>query len=49
MVGGLLISQLMTLYTTPVVYLYLERLSQFVSGRRRALAGTRPQDQVPAE
>jgi HAE1 family hydrophobic/amphiphilic exporter-1 len=26
-VGGLLLSQLLTLYTTPVVYLYLDRLS----------------------
>ncbi|CDZ67676.1 Multidrug RND efflux transporter, permease protein MdtB [Neorhizobium galegae bv. orientalis] len=33
-VGGLLISQIMTLYTTPVVYLYLERLSELVSRRK---------------
>jgi HAE1 family hydrophobic/amphiphilic exporter-1 len=26
-VGGLVVSQLLTLYTTPVVYLYLDRLS----------------------
>jgi HAE1 family hydrophobic/amphiphilic exporter-1 len=26
-VGGLLLSQILTLYTTPVVYLYLDRLS----------------------
>jgi multidrug efflux pump len=31
-VGGLMVSQLLTLYTTPVVYLYLDRFS--ASGRR---------------
>ncbi len=35
-VGGLVISQIMTLYTTPVVYLYLERLSRMVSPKRRS-------------
>ena len=32
-VGGLVVSQLLTLYTTPVVYLYLERFRSW-SGRR---------------
>lgn len=35
-VGGLLISQVLTLYTTPVIYLYLERLKSAVSRRFRA-------------
>jgi multidrug efflux pump len=33
-VGGLLVSQLLTLYTTPVVYLYLERFRLRFSRRR---------------
>jgi multidrug efflux pump len=33
-VGGLLLSQLITLYTTPVVYLYFERLSEWAKARR---------------
>jgi multidrug efflux pump len=33
-VGGLLVSQVLTLYTTPVVYLYLDRLAQVWSLRR---------------
>jgi len=32
-VGGLLVSQWLTLYTTPVVYLYLARLSHWLQGR----------------
>jgi multidrug efflux pump len=39
-VGGLLLSQLVTLYTTPVIYLYMERFSDWLQARRerRALA-----------
>jgi hydrophobe/amphiphile efflux-1 (HAE1) family protein len=33
-VGGLVVSQFLTLYTTPVVYLYLERLQRWLSGAR---------------
>jgi multidrug efflux pump subunit AcrB len=35
MVGGLILSQLLTLYTTPVVYLYLDRLQRWLSPVRR--------------
>jgi multidrug efflux pump subunit AcrB len=31
-VGGLLVSQMLTLYTTPVVYLYLDRFRSWLSG-----------------
>jgi multidrug efflux pump len=33
--GGLLVSQLLTLYTTPVTYLYLDKLNGFISKPRR--------------
>jgi HAE1 family hydrophobic/amphiphilic exporter-1 len=35
MVGGLALSQLLTLYTTPVVYLYLDRLQTWLSRNKR--------------
>ena len=34
-VGGLLVSQLLTLYTTPVVYIYLDKLGEFIGRLRR--------------
>ena len=40
-VGGLLVSQLLTLYTTPVIYLYLDRLRLWI-GKLRA-GRTEPQ------
>jgi multidrug efflux pump subunit AcrB len=40
-VGGLLVSQVLTLFTTPVVYLYMERLRLRLSGRK-ALAHALP-------
>jgi len=35
-VGGLLVSQALTLYTTPVIYLWLDRLHRRLGGRREA-------------
>src|SRR5207237_3087811 len=33
-VGGLLLSQFLTLYTTPVIYLYLDRFGRWIEERR---------------
>ena len=41
-VGGLLVSQMLTLYTTPVVYLYFDRLRLWWEARRRKTAVVPP-------
>jgi multidrug efflux pump len=47
-VGGLVISQVLTLYTTPVVYLYMDRLGGWFSrARRRPAMAAEPAE--PAE
>ena len=51
MFGGLAVSQALTLFTTPVVYLYLDRFSHWVSKGRRGPAasiGGTPQPVPPA-
>ncbi|HTV38252.1 MAG TPA: efflux RND transporter permease subunit [Xanthobacteraceae bacterium] len=48
--GGLLISQLLTLYTTPVLYLYLDRLGQWTLRQRtRLMPGLFGAPPAPAE
>jgi HAE1 family hydrophobic/amphiphilic exporter-1 len=46
-VGGLLLSQVLTLYTTPVVYLYLDRLAGFLSRKRGVAQSADPDTAVP--
>jgi len=33
-VGGLIVSQMLTLYTTPVIYIYMDRLREWISGSK---------------
>ena len=40
--GGLVLSQLLTLYTTPVVYLYLDRFRLWAQRARLAAAARAP-------
>jgi HAE1 family hydrophobic/amphiphilic exporter-1 len=48
-VGGLILSQMLTLFTIPVVYLYLDRFSNWLKGQRgKAPATPRAEAGAPA-
>ncbi len=49
MVGGLIVSQAMTLFTTPVVYLYLDRFSLWLKQRRADRRSLRPRVEPQGE
>ena len=42
-VGGLIVSQMLTLFTTPVVYLYMDRIRLYFARRKQAHVSTRPE------
>jgi hydrophobe/amphiphile efflux-1 (HAE1) family protein len=51
MVGGLALSQVLTLYTTPVIYLYLDQLQNWLTGSKASHRKTEPdmeQEMQPA-
>jgi HAE1 family hydrophobic/amphiphilic exporter-1 len=47
MVGGLLVSQALTLFTTPVIYIYLDRLSDYLSAF--SFGPSRPRKAAPSQ
>jgi hydrophobe/amphiphile efflux-1 (HAE1) family protein len=48
-VGGLALSQLLTLYTTPVVYIYLDHLQTRLFGQKKKQAASAHTQPAPAE
>ncbi|MGB8278105.1 MAG: multidrug efflux RND transporter permease subunit [Methylovirgula sp.] len=48
-VGGLLVSQILTLYTVPVIFLYMDRLSNFLNRRRKGEDDAEPVQALPAD
>ena len=49
MVGGLIVSQALTLFTTPVIYLYLDRLSHWLSGGSGKVKPPAPRAETAAQ
>jgi multidrug efflux pump len=47
-VGGLIVSQALTLFTTPVVYLYMDRLRSWVGGKRGRVQHPAPVSPSPS-
>jgi HAE1 family hydrophobic/amphiphilic exporter-1 len=48
-VGGLALSQILTLYTTPVIYIYLDRLQTRLFGEKKKEAAPSGAKLAPAE
>jgi HAE1 family hydrophobic/amphiphilic exporter-1 len=48
-VGGLALSQILTLYTTPVIYIYLDRLQSWLFQGRKTDAPAAQLAPAPAE
>jgi multidrug efflux pump subunit AcrB len=46
-VGGLVISQVLTLYTTPVIYLYMERLRSWLTRNKNDISLANPRHDAP--
>ena len=49
MVGGLVVSQALTLFTTPVIYVYLDRLANYCSGTPAAADRQQAEHYAPAK